>query len=141
MSNNKKKSKFALKSIDENSSSSSSSSSSNPYTLEYNTNNTTKTAFNKNYIDQFSTTMSSEQLENFKKQGEAYYKNMNINEENGELENLIVLKIFELSEALKSGLDPKSLNEEEVEALSSNLGKKWYEKFGYEESDLPVFNS
>lgn len=141
MSNNKKKNKFVLKSIDENttSSSTSSSTSSNPYTLEYSTPNT-KTAFNKNYIDQFSTNMSNEQLENFKKQGEAYYKNMNINEENGELENLIVLKIFELSEALKSGLDPKSLNEEEVEALKSNLGKKWYEKFGYEESDLPVFN-
>jgi hypothetical protein len=124
MSNNK----YTLKSIDEKMSVDTTSENSN-----------SKTAFNKNYIDQFSTNMTNDQLENFKKQGEAYYKNMNINEENGELENLIVLKIFELSEALKSGLDPKNLVEEEIEALCSNLGKKWYENFGYEESDLPIF--
>jgi hypothetical protein len=127
--NNEKK--IILKNLDSNP-----SNPSNPYT-EYP--KSSKTAFNKNYIDQFSTNMSNEQLENFKKQGEAYYKNMKINEENGELENLIVLKIFELSEALKSGLEPKYLNEEEIEALISNLGKKWYENFGYEESDLPIF--
>lgn len=98
-----------------------------------------KTAFSDAYMNQFKGKMSEEMLENFRKQGESYYHNMNINEESGELENLIVLKVFEMTEALKSGLDPKCFTREEIDTLRFNLGETWYEKYGYTKDDLPEF--
>lgn len=98
-----------------------------------------KTAFSDAYMNQFKGKMSEEMIENFKKQGESYYHNMNINEESGELENLIVLKVFEMTEALKSGLDPKCFTREEIDTLRFNLGETWYEKYGYTKEDLPEF--
>ena len=98
-----------------------------------------KTAFSDAYMNQFKGKMSEEMLENFRKQGESYYHNMNINEESGELENLIVLKVFEMTEALKSGLDPKCFTREEIDTLRFNLGETWYEKYGYTKEDLPEF--
>lgn len=94
-----------------------------------------RTAFDPNYIKQMEGGMSDEQKSNFKNIGEDYYKNIDINE-NGDLENLIVLAVFEITEALKSGLDPKELSQQDLDILVNNLGDDWYVPFGFQKEDL-----
>lgn len=40
-------------------------------------------------------------------------------------------------ESLKSGLHPKHLTYDEIHLLRSGFGEAWYEKWGYEKSDIP----
>ena len=44
-------------------------------------------------------------------------------------------------ETLKSGIHPDYLNEDERAILVAGYGEKWYEKWGYESSDIKNLNS
>ena len=94
-----------------------------------------RTVFDQSYIKQMEAGMSDEQKGNFKNIGEDYYKNLSINE-NGDLENLIVLAVFEITEALKSGLHPNELSKEDIDILVNNLGEDWYLQFHFEKKDF-----
>lgn len=83
--------------------------------------------------------MSSEVLAEYRKIGEDFYKNMEINEN----QELIVKQpdpkeeaVAQLSELIKAGLHPSYMNEIEHELLKDVYGEKWFEKFGYHPEDL-----
>lgn len=49
-----------------------------------------------------------------------------------------IIKEFtaDIMEALKSGLLPSDLSEEETKCMELHYGKKWYKKYGYTEKDF-----
>jgi len=94
------------------------------------------------YVELAKKNMTPEQLEQYKKMGEYMYgTNVYKNAEFGE--KLKEAKIEDFAkyaiEGLKSGLDPMELSKKEIKALVDTYGLKWYEKFGFAESEVPKF--
>lgn len=77
--------------------------------------------------------LSPEEKERYRKIGEDLYGHINF--ETGEIKQEMDA-LGELISAVKSGLHPKELSGEELGFLSSSLGEKWYEKFGYKKEDI-----
>jgi hypothetical protein len=95
--------------------------------------------FNNPMVSSAKNAMTPEQIDDYKRIGEYMYNNVdykNISMVSEAKEADIVLYA---SEALKSGLDPKELTKQEIEALERTYGDKWYEKHNLEKEDLPVF--
>jgi hypothetical protein len=95
--------------------------------------------FNNPMVSSAKNAMTPEQIDDYKRIGEYMYNNVdykNISMVSEAKEADIVLYA---SEALKSGLDPKELTKQEIEALERTYGDKWYEKYNLEKEDLPVF--
>jgi succinate dehydrogenase flavin-adding protein (antitoxin of CptAB toxin-antitoxin module) len=90
--------------------------------------------FNNPFVDAAKKSMSLEQIENFKKMGEKYFSVWDFDK--GNPEEILDVAVAELSEAIKSGLHPTDLEENDIAILSTKLGKDWYKRFGYEEEDL-----
>ena len=88
--------------------------------------------------------MSPEELEKYKKLGESMYadidfptsKVINNNEIDNNLPEHMVDAVIYLQEAIKSGLHPSMLEENDVKLLEEAYGKEWYKQFGYIEEDL-----
>lgn len=85
--------------------------------------------------------LPEEQKENFMKLGEKFFESFDVYR--GELLKPADDKTINLEEALahlvenlKSGLHPKYLNQDEIHLLKAGYGDKWYEQWGYIESDL-----
>ena len=81
------------------------------------------------------TRMSKEDIEQYKKIGEQFYKDMDFQQGNS-IENIIKESAAYLSSLLNSGLLPCNLNKDEKRVLKEIYGEKWYEKWGYTEKDL-----
>lgn len=82
--------------------------------------------------------MSEEDKERYKRLGESMYLNVDFNESKV-LDNTpapMAEAVAYLSEAIKSGLHPSMLNENEQAVLKELYGTNWYENFGYVEADL-----
>jgi hypothetical protein len=79
--------------------------------------------------------MSKEEIEQYKKIGEQFYKDMDFQQGNS-IENIIKESASYLSTLLNSGLLPHNLNKDEKRVLKEVYGDKWYEKWGYTEKDL-----
>lgn len=84
--------------------------------------------------------MTPEQIEEYKKIGEYMYNNVDYHK--AEMETVKQPEPIDLlvyaTEALKSGGSPMDLTKQEIAELESVYGKKWYEHFGIEESELPA---
>lgn len=79
--------------------------------------------------------MSKEDIEQYKKIGEQFYKDMDFQQGNS-IDNIIKESVAYLSSLLNSGLLPHNLDKDEKRVLKEIYGEKWYEKWGYTENDL-----
>ena len=94
-------------------------------------------------IDMAKKALTPEQQEEYKKIGEYMYSNeaFKLMAEGPSIkppkeENLLIYT----TEALKSGLSPKELTAEELKVLIKFYGNSWYERFGYDKSEVPIPN-
>lgn len=90
--------------------------------------------FNNPFIDAAKKSMSIQQIEAYRKMGEKYFSVWDFDK--GNPEEILDVAVAELSEAIKSGLHPTDLEENDIAILNAKLGKDWYTRFGYEEEDL-----
>ena len=82
--------------------------------------------------------MSPEEVEKYKLIGEELYGNIDFTQSKV-LNNIpppMTEALAYITCGLKSGLLPTDLDGEEIALLEECLGKKWYEKFGFSESNL-----
>jgi hypothetical protein len=96
--------------------------------------------FNNPMVEAAKKSMTPEQLEEYKRVGEYMYNNdvYKVSEvgskvkqpENSDL-------ILYATEALKSGGNPHDLSGAELRALIDVYGEKWYERFGFEQDEVP----
>ena len=96
--------------------------------------------FNNPMVEAARKAMTPEQIEEYKRIGEYMYNNevYKISEvgskiKQPEKEDLILYA----TEALKSGGNPHDLSQQELRALIDIYGERWYERFGFEESEVP----
>jgi hypothetical protein len=90
--------------------------------------------FNNPYISEAKKHLSQEKLEEYKRLGERFYAGWDF--EKGGPEKVLDVAVAEISEAIKSGLHPSDLDENEIEIMSTKIGKEWYLDFGYTANDL-----
>jgi uncharacterized protein YPO0396 len=95
-------------------------------------------------IDSARRAMTQEQLEEYKKIGEYMYNSVDyktaaagVQVRESKDEDLLVYA----TEALKAGGDPNDLTEPEIQVLNKVYGEKWYERFGFEENEVPKAQS
>ena len=79
--------------------------------------------------------MTTEELEQYKKIGEQFYKDIDFQKDN-DIEEIIKESAAYLSTQLNSGLLPHNFDKDEKRVLKEIYGEKWYENWGYTEKDL-----
>ena len=79
--------------------------------------------------------MTPEEIEQYKKIGEQFYKDMDFQKDN-DIESILKESAAYLSSQLNSGLLPYNFDKDEKRVLKEIYGEKWYEKWGYTEEDL-----
>lgn len=82
--------------------------------------------------------MTAEQREQYREIGENIYSNINFEDTkilNRELEPMSESVAY-ISSALKSGLHPDFLSEEEIVVLKDVYGEEWYTRFDYTKEDI-----
>lgn len=96
------------------------------------------TLWNNPMVNAARQNMTPEQKEAYKKMGEHIYGHNNFEEDGffDDIEKPIKDAAIYLKEAVKSGLHPSMLNDNEKKILSDIFGEKWYEEFDYIEDDL-----
>lgn len=93
--------------------------------------------FNNPLVDSIRKALSPEDIEKYAKLGESMYKDIDF--ENGTINHCIDDALKKLEISLRSGLHPSMLNKDEKILLSSEIGEKWYENYGYTKEDLDNF--
>jgi hypothetical protein len=96
--------------------------------------------FNNPMVESAKKAMTSEQMADYKKIGEYMYndKNFSLLENGSQLKEASQEDIVAYAvEGLKAGLDPMNLSQREVEELCNVYGEKWYERFDYNENEVP----
>jgi hypothetical protein len=96
--------------------------------------------FNNPMVEAARKAMTPEQKEEYKKIGEYMYNNevykvIEVGSKIKEADNSQL--ILYATEALKSGGNPHDLSAAELTALINVYGDRWYEKFGFEENEVP----
>lgn len=96
--------------------------------------------FNNPMVEAAKKAMSPEQIEEYKRIGEYMYKNdvyrvMEVGSKVKKPEKTEL--IMYATQALNSGGSPNDLSNEELVTLIDVYGDKWYERFGFEESEVP----
>lgn len=84
--------------------------------------------FNQELYDMASASMSKEDLEDFERKGEELYNA----EFSTDLDDTKTLAVAYVNEALKSGMHPSYLNEDERDLMVNVYGKEWFKRYGYE---------
>jgi hypothetical protein len=93
--------------------------------------------FNNPFIDAARNSLSPEDIEKYRKMGESMYKDIDF--ENGTINQCIEDALKKIEISLRSGLHPSMLTEDEKKLLNTEVGEKWYEKYGYTKEDLNEF--
>lgn len=96
--------------------------------------------FNNPMVEAARKMMTPEQLEEYKRVGEYMYNNdvykvSEIGSKVKESDNSDL--ILYATQALKSGGSPYDLSGAELRALIDVYGENWYERFGFEENEVP----
>lgn len=91
--------------------------------------------FNNPMVNLAKKSMTPEQLENYKRLGEHMFSDMDFNTGSKIQPSLDEAGDY-LSEAIKSGLHPSMMEDNEKAVMKEVYGDKWWEKFGYVEGDL-----
>jgi len=93
---------------------------------------------NQDLYEQVKGMMSPEQIQEYKEMGEKMYNSIDFNTSQileGQNDPLFE-SIAYISEAIKSGMHPSFLDDDERKVLEEGYGKEWYTKFGYESLDI-----
>ena len=96
--------------------------------------------FNNPMVEAARKGMTPEQQEEYKRIGEYMYNNdvYKVNEVGSRVKEALSSDlILYATEALKSGGNPNDLSGAELRALIDVYGDRWYEKFGFEEGEVP----
>lgn len=93
------------------------------------------TLWNNPMVRDIKKRMSKEDLEQYKKIGEQFYKDMDF-QQNNNIENILKESAAYVSSLLNSGLFPSHLNKDEKRVMKEVYGKEWYTKWDYTEKDL-----
>lgn len=91
------------------------------------------------FIEAAKKSLTPEQKEHYKKLGEAYFNDINM-ETSSINNNPVDDMVAYLVTAVKSGLHPSYLDDEEKKFLKDALGEKWYEKYNFTNDDLKKIN-
>ena len=83
--------------------------------------------------------MSTEQISDYKKLGESMYGSMNFGDSQliNEINPCIEESVAYIEEGIKSGLAPCDLTEDEVNVLTSAFGDEWYLRYGFTKEEVP----
>ena len=93
--------------------------------------------FNNPMVNAAKKSMTSEDIANYQKLGEEFYKNIDF--EKCEVNNLPPLmheSFIYIDSMIKSGYHPSMMEVDEKNLMKEVLGENWYEKYGYVEGDL-----
>ena len=94
--------------------------------------------FNNPMVDRALKSMSSEQVENFRKIGNSMYGNVDhVNNALSHLPGPIAESAAYIDSGLKSGLSPSELTETEVHVLVEAYGEEWYKRYDYTKDEVP----
>ena len=96
--------------------------------------------FNNPMIESAKKAMSPEQIAEYKKVGEYMYNNdvYKVSEVGSKIKQPEKVDlILYATECLKSGGSPHDLSQPELRALIDIYGDKWYERFNFEEDEVP----
>jgi hypothetical protein len=95
--------------------------------------------FNNPMVNNALKAMTPEQIEHYKKIGEHMYGNINFVDSKiiNNMAPPMAEAVAYVEEGIKSGLLPGDLTEDEVALLSNAYGEKWYEKYGFQEHEVP----
>jgi hypothetical protein len=87
--------------------------------------------------------LTPEQIKEYERMGEYMYGDMDFEK----IQKEGFVKAFEdksnqdevarVYEMVKSGLHPVYMELDDIKTMENSFGKKWYEKFGFREEDLP----
>lgn len=91
------------------------------------------------FIEAAKKSLTPEQKERYKKLGEAYFNDINM-ETSSINNNPVDDMVAYLITAVRSGLHPSYLDDEEKKFLKDALGEKWYEKYNFTVDDLKKIN-
>jgi hypothetical protein len=100
---------------------------------------TPNTLFNNPAVLNAKKSLSPEEYMRYEKIGKELYETVDFN--NNEILNnkkIDTNDIDYIIEGIKSGLHPSMLSTEEKKQLNNIIGKNWFEKYGYKESDLNI---
>lgn len=99
--------------------------------------------FNNPMIESAKNALPPEQLERYKKLGEDMFSNdfTNLDSNFNNIPPFLAQPLLYISEAIKSGLHPSELTDDEKNILFECYGKNWWERFGYDEKDLHEYYS
>lgn len=85
--------------------------------------------------------LSPEEKEKYRRQGEHYFAN-DLSEigldENGEQIDFIMEAAAELTLAMRSGLHPNDLTDDERHVIREAYGTRWWTKFGYTDDEVQL---
>jgi hypothetical protein len=95
--------------------------------------------FNNPMVNNALKSMTSEQIKNYKTIGEHMYGNVNFVDSDliNKLHPPIEESVAYVEEGIKSGLLPCDLTEDEVSLLCNSFGPKWFERYGFQEHEVP----
>jgi hypothetical protein len=95
--------------------------------------------FNNPMVNNALKAMTPEQIEEYKKIGEHIYGKINFEDSKiiNQLPPPMAESVAYVEEGIKSGLLPGDLTEDEVTLLSNAYGEKWYERYGFQEHEVP----
>lgn len=83
---------------------------------------------------------SQEEKDRYQKFGEKFYNQFNVDTGKPNCMDPTICMEESLAyvvESLKSGLHPKHLTFDEATLLKAGYGDKWFEKWGYQEKEIP----
>lgn len=92
--------------------------------------------FNNPMIDAAMKALTPEQREEYEQIGKHMFKN-NYETSGPDPEKEMQEAIFYINEGLKSGLHPEDLEKKELQIMYEVYGDNWFEKYGYDRSEVP----
>lgn len=96
--------------------------------------------WNNSMITSALNSMSSDELDHYKKLGESMFGDINFETASITDKNNVPLFLNDaasyICESIKSGLHPSMLTDDEKIIMENVLGKEWYKKYDYTKEDL-----
>lgn len=95
--------------------------------------------FNNPAVNNALKALTPEQIEEYKRIGEAMHGHVNFTDSSiiKQMEPPLEESVAYIEEGIRSGLLPSDLSEDEVTSLCKAYGDKWYERYGFKQHEVP----